>query len=123
MLLWSVWKARNMVAWHDTYLYVEEVVRTAHFTLDQWLEAQAKKFVPSVGGLHVMDGKELWTKPEWQTIKINVDASLFNDENRFGYGFIARDHTGKLIDARAACQRGKIAADLAEAIAFKEALS
>ncbi|KAK1360378.1 hypothetical protein POM88_044852 [Heracleum sosnowskyi] len=93
MLLWSVWKARNMVVWHDTYLHVEEVVRTTHFTLDQWLEAQAKKFVPFVGGLHVMDDKELWTKPEWQTIKINVDAALFSDENRFGYGFIARDHT------------------------------
>lgn len=42
MLLWSVWKARNMVVWQDTYLHVDEVVRTAKFTLNQWIEAQAK---------------------------------------------------------------------------------
>lgn len=37
MLLWSVWKARNTVVSHDTYLHVDEVIRTAQITLDQWL--------------------------------------------------------------------------------------
>lgn len=52
-----------------------------------------------------------------------MDAALFDDDNSFGYGFSARDHTGRLIDARAVCQRGRTSAELAEAIAFKEALS
>ncbi|XP_074346294.1 uncharacterized protein LOC141685071 [Apium graveolens] len=123
MLLWSIWKVRNMVVWQDTYLHVDEVVRTIHLTLDQWIEAQEFFFVPSVNGLHTMDGKELWTKPDQQTIKINLDAALFDADNSFGYGFNARDHTSRLIDARAVCQRGRTSAELAEAIAFKEALS
>lgn len=123
MLLWSVWKARNMVIWQDTYQHVDEVLRTARSTLDQWIEAQAKNFVPSIGNLHTMDGKELWTKPSQQTIKINLDAALFDSDNMVGYGLCARDHTGRLIDARAVCQRGRTSAVLAEALAFKEALS
>lgn len=34
MILWSIWKARNLVVQHNTYQHVDEVVRTAQFTLD-----------------------------------------------------------------------------------------
>lgn len=104
-------------------MHVDEVVRTAHSTLDQWLEAQLKNFVPSVVSLNPMDGKELWTKPEVHKIKINVDAALFTSANEYGYAFVSRDHSGKLIMAKTVCCLGVVAADLAEAIAFKEALS
>lgn len=123
MILWSIWKARNLVVWHDTYPHVDEVVRTAQFTLDQWIEAQLKNFIPSITSLNPMDGKELWTKPNEHTIKINVDAALFNTANKYGYAMIARDHSGRLLSAKTECCMGKVAADLAEAIAFKEALS
>lgn len=48
---------------------------------------------------------------------------LFNNENMYGYAFIGRDHTGRLIYAKTGCWRGKITPDLAEVIAFTEALS
>lgn len=70
-----------------------------------------------------MDGKELWTKPNQQTIKINLDAALFDADNSFGYEFSARDHTGRLIDVGALCQQGRTSAKLVEVIAFKEASS
>ena len=57
------------------------------------------------------------------TIKINVDATLFDDENCFGFGCVARDHSGRLLGAKAASKIGKTSADLAEVIAVKEALS
>lgn len=53
-------------------------------------------------------------------IKINVDA---DNDDRYGYACVARDHTGRLINATAGCRKGKITPDLTEGIAFKEALS
>ncbi|XP_074346852.1 uncharacterized protein LOC141685659 [Apium graveolens] len=58
-----------------------------------------------------------------QTIKINVDAALFDNEGRYGYACVARDHTGRLVNARAGCRRCRITPVLAEGIAFKEAFS
>ena len=123
MLLWSVWKARNTVVWHDTYLHVDEVIRTAQITLDQWLEAQLRNFTPSVVSLNARDGSELWTKPDINTIKINVDAALFNDKHYFGFGCVAWDHSGRFLGAKMASKTGRITTNLAEVIAVKEALS
>ncbi|KAL1806238.1 hypothetical protein ACET3Z_029306 [Daucus carota] len=123
MLMWSIWKARNQIVWHNTFTHVDEVVRSAHVTFDQWLDAQSKNFTQSLDVMDPMDGKEHWMKPVRNTIKIIVDAALFNDENKFGFGCIARDHTGRLIGARSVSRVGKLDAGLAEAIAFKEALS
>lgn len=120
MLMWSIWKARNTVAWNDTYLHVDEVVRSAHFTLDQWTEALSRNFSPSGKIMHSKDGKELWMKPVGNTIKINVDAALFNDVNSFGFGCVARDSSGRVMGARAASHIGIVSAELAEAVAFKE---
>lgn len=123
MSLWSIWKARNMVVWHGTYLHIDEVVRTATITLDQWRDAQAKNFVPSSVIMQSLDGKEHWMKPERNTIKVNVDAAIFKEENSYGFGYVARDHTGRVLGARAASYPGVISAELAEAIGCKEALS
>ncbi|XP_074351999.1 uncharacterized protein LOC141691158 [Apium graveolens] len=73
--------------------------------------------------MHSIYGKEQWKIPDRDTIKINVDAAIFKNENRFGHGFSARDYTGKLIEARSVCRFGRVKADLAEALAFKEVLS
>lgn len=123
MLLWSIWNARNSVVWQGTYMHVDEVIRVARSTLDQWLEAQKKNFIPSVVTVYAMEGSELWTKPVGETIKINVDAALFNEDNRYGYACVARDYTGRLVTAKTGSWRGKVAPELAEAVAFKEALS
>lgn len=56
-------ECRNSVVWHSTYIHVDEVIRTARSTLDQWLEAQLKKFVPYVDSANSIDGKEMWTNP------------------------------------------------------------
>ncbi|KAK1405168.1 hypothetical protein POM88_004773 [Heracleum sosnowskyi] len=58
MIMWSIWKARNMIVWHNTFTHVDELVRSAHVTLDQWLDAQSKNFTLSMDVMHSMDGKE-----------------------------------------------------------------
>ncbi|KAK1386165.1 hypothetical protein POM88_023900 [Heracleum sosnowskyi] len=83
MIMWSIWKACNLIVWQNTYTHVDEVVRITHITLDQWLVAQSKNFTPSMAAMHSIDGKEQWTIPERDTIKINVDAAIFKNENSF----------------------------------------
>lgn len=64
-----------------------------------------------------MDGQECWIKSNVNTIMINVDALLFRSENRYAYRLVARDYRGTLLEA------GKLSAELAEAVDFKETLS
>lgn len=90
------------MVWHETYLYVDEVIRTAQFTLDQWMEAQLKNFTPSIASLHARDGSERWMKLVINTIKINVDAALFDYEHCFDFECVARDHSGRLLWTRTA---------------------
>lgn len=40
-------------------------------------------------------------KPDENTIKINVNASVLSMENKYGYGCVARDHTGTLLEVKA----------------------
>lgn len=46
------------------------------------------------------DGVVNWIKPQEDTIKVTVDAALFEDKSAYGFGFTARDSTGKLVQAR-----------------------
>lgn len=123
MLIWSIWKARNIMVWHEKYTPVNEVIRTAQVTLDQWLDAQSKILKASIGVLYPMDGQEHWTTPEENKLKVNVDAALFDRENRFGYGCVARDSTWMLVEVKVGSVVGKTTAMIAEAVGFKEALS
>lgn len=52
-----------------------------------------------------------------------MDAALFHNEQRYGYGAVARDHNGTFLEAKAAGFVGSITAEMAEALGFKEALS
>uniref|UniRef100_A0A803PI90 RNase H type-1 domain-containing protein n=1 Tax=Cannabis sativa TaxID=3483 RepID=A0A803PI90_CANSA len=69
------------------------------------------------------DGAELWTKPEENSIKINVDAATFEQENKYGFGIVACNHLGDLITALSGCYGGNFAAEFIEVMAIKEALS
>ena len=52
-----------------------------------------------------------------------MDAALFHNEHRYGYGVVARDHNGNFIEAKAAGFAGSITTEMAEVLGFKEALS
>uniref|UniRef100_A0A803NRL8 RNase H type-1 domain-containing protein n=1 Tax=Cannabis sativa TaxID=3483 RepID=A0A803NRL8_CANSA len=69
------------------------------------------------------DGAECWSTPGTNSVKINVDAALFEDERGFGIGAVARDDKGLLIEGVCKDFQGKVEPLLAEAIGVKEALS
>uniref|UniRef100_A0A803NG08 RNase H type-1 domain-containing protein n=1 Tax=Cannabis sativa TaxID=3483 RepID=A0A803NG08_CANSA len=68
-------------------------------------------------------GGELWMKSIGNTIKINVDASIFEDQNRYGFGWVARNNEGRLLWAKNGSRWGKVSAEFVEAMGLKEVLS
>lgn len=58
-----------------------------------------------------------------ETIKVNVDATIFRDPTAYGVGLIARDSKGELVHAHLSYYLGEISPETAEALAIKEALS
>uniref|UniRef100_A0A803QNR4 RNase H type-1 domain-containing protein n=1 Tax=Cannabis sativa TaxID=3483 RepID=A0A803QNR4_CANSA len=64
-----------------------------------------------------------WIKPVDSVIKVNVDATFFEEASRFGFGMVDKDYTGKLLDACCQSAHGHLNVAAAEALGVKEALS
>lgn len=69
------------------------------------------------------EGSELWSKPECDKFKVNIDATIFVREGKYGFGGIIRDHLGGFISAISGLKEGGVSPEIAEAIALKEVLS
>ncbi|KAM6562707.1 hypothetical protein CsatB_022705 [Cannabis sativa] len=95
MLCWALWKARNATVWNKKVSSHTEILALACTTLDHWRKAQDNTCLSSLFFENKGDGAELWTKPESNNIKVNIDAALFTQENSYGFGIVARDSQGK----------------------------
>uniref|UniRef100_A0A803PR48 Reverse transcriptase n=1 Tax=Cannabis sativa TaxID=3483 RepID=A0A803PR48_CANSA len=122
MLCWALWSARNDLIWKHRTRNVRDVVVFADSTLDQWLKAQGNGNLPSLSPLQKRDGAELWTK-SILGIKVNVGATIFDHDHKFGYGCVVRSSDGGLIAATAGCKIGRVSPELAEIMSIREALS
>ncbi|KAM6547817.1 hypothetical protein CsatB_019493 [Cannabis sativa] len=123
MLCWAIWKARNLVVWKNKVSSQAEVIASAQTTLDHWRNAQDNFSLSSLFFENRGDGAERWTKPESNKIKLNVDAALFPQDNSFGFGIVARNSSGGLIEAKTKYFGGVYDAEVVEAMGVKEALS
>ncbi|XP_074337663.1 uncharacterized protein LOC141674859 [Apium graveolens] len=68
-------------------------------------------------------GQVTWQAPMHNRVKINTDATLFSDINRFSHAQVVRDHNGELVEAMSRCHQGTISPEAAEAMGIREALS
>ncbi|KAM6553938.1 hypothetical protein CsatB_014700 [Cannabis sativa] len=123
MLCWALWKSRNNTVWNKRNSTVRDVLVSASITLDHWRKAQENFALSSLSLNNSGDGAELWTKPAENYIKINIDDALFHHENSYGFGIVARDDFGKLIEAKTCYKAGTYSAEVVEALGIKEALS
>ncbi|KAM6576060.1 hypothetical protein CsatB_027897 [Cannabis sativa] len=122
MVCWSIWHARNEVQWNHKSRSALEVVKSAKHVLGQW---KITKF-ESPNALFAMGDiskSNCWRKPDEYTVKVNVDGATFEAHQKFGFGCVARDHHGKLIEAISESRWGCVSAEIAEVIGIKEALS
>uniref|UniRef100_A0A803QR46 Uncharacterized protein n=1 Tax=Cannabis sativa TaxID=3483 RepID=A0A803QR46_CANSA len=123
MLCWSLWKAKNTLVWDKKASSPSQVVSSSWTTLDHWIKAQDKMSLLSPSMLDVGNNFEHWTKPTDNTIKITVDGAIFEVENAYGYGIVACDSEGSVIDFVAKYSHGSFSAEVVEAVGVKEALS
>ncbi|XP_060959373.1 uncharacterized protein LOC133030597 [Cannabis sativa] len=122
MVGWKIWAVRNDLVWNEKTCSAIEVVRSARVVLDQWKNAQSQK----MGALLIDDinnVSERWRKPLLNMVKINVDGAIFQEENKFGFGLVVRDHSCRLIEAVSGSRFGAVHPGVAEVIGVKEALS
>ncbi|KAM6556825.1 hypothetical protein CsatB_003844 [Cannabis sativa] len=118
-LCWAIWGARNDRIWQKKIVGASTIVASAKGFLDQWHIAQKSQIETSWSGLQAMDGTEQWVKPEENSIKINVDAAIFEEQNHFGLGCVIRDHNGFLLTAITKLVRGVVHPMVAEAMSFR----
>ncbi|KAL8091728.1 hypothetical protein AgCh_034114 [Apium graveolens] len=123
MICWEIWKNRNGIVWNQKGEEFDRVVVSAKLTLSQWWSAQDKSFDNFLGFMTQADGKEHWKCPEIGRLKVNTDAAIFSDPNRYSYFLVVRDHEGALVEAKSSCKQGTIDPVLAEAMGVREALS
>lgn len=122
-LCWSIWRSRNDVVWNQRHTKVTKTVADARQYLIQWKTTQTRSYVTPLQPLVEGDGALVWVKPQPNKIKVSVDAAVFDDRGGVGFGLVARDSDGQLIEAKAIFQPSVVSPLLAETMAFKEPLS
>jgi ribonuclease HI len=92
---WAVWQERNAV-WHDEHgRSVTALVRWALETTYDLAQLGRKKVSTQPKQV------ARWVKPASDVVKINVDASFFEDDHMGATGLVVRDSFGALILAQA----------------------
>ncbi|XP_060964189.1 uncharacterized protein LOC133033466 [Cannabis sativa] len=123
VLCWAVWKTRNDLVWSDTVTTAAAVVFLAKNTLSNWCNAQDRMLVPTAAYLTGKDGHSAWSRPGANTIKVNIDAAIFDSNGTYSFVCVARDANGHFVEAITRCRAGIVTPELAEAMGVREALS
>ncbi|XP_074323246.1 uncharacterized protein LOC141660181 [Apium graveolens] len=122
-LCWAIWRNRNDIVWNQRFSSVNKTVAAAKQYLTQWSLAQSRSSVVLLQPVHEGDGDVVWANPQQNSVKVSVDAAVFEDKEGSGFGLITRDSKGMLLQAKTGIFAGVVTPVLAEAMAVKEALS
>ncbi|KAM6588282.1 hypothetical protein CsatA_010887 [Cannabis sativa] len=120
---WAIWGARNELVWKRKSFNPIDIVAFANRYLDQWRCAQSSDMESSWPLLRARDVVERWTAPHGNSVKLNVDAAMFNSGEQYGIRLVVRNGSGLLIEGRTELFNGQVEPVLAEAIGIREALS
>ncbi|KAM6552972.1 hypothetical protein CsatB_013734 [Cannabis sativa] len=112
MICWSLWGARNDLIWQGKRRTVVSVVSAASQYFVQWKNAQDKSNIAHYPSNIAGDGVVSWVKPIENVLKISV-AATFDHSSSYGFGLVARDHNGYLVEAKTVYRRGTMAPDMA----------
>uniref|UniRef100_A0A803PQF0 Uncharacterized protein n=1 Tax=Cannabis sativa TaxID=3483 RepID=A0A803PQF0_CANSA len=73
MLVLAIYFARNQLLWKGR----NSIVNLARITLDQWRKAQERSVFLAFDTWYLSNGPELWSKPGYEKLKVNIDVALF----------------------------------------------
>ncbi|XP_060967048.1 uncharacterized protein LOC133035200 [Cannabis sativa] len=113
----------TFLVWQDKRVRVDSIVSLAKSFLNQWKNAQESVIETTFSGYITEDDAVCWVPPHVNSVKINVDAALFNETRQFGVGLVARDTQGMLIEGCTKLFQGQVSPPTAEAMGFREVLS
>ncbi|XP_074374810.1 uncharacterized protein LOC141715234 [Apium graveolens] len=105
-LCWSLWRSRKDLVWKQKTTTINKTVAATMQYLAQWRVIQDRSFVTPLQPLIAGDGASTWVKPQPNTVKVSVDAAVFKDRDGIGFGLVARNCKGELIEAKAVFQAG-----------------
>ncbi|KAK2371264.1 hypothetical protein QL285_084234 [Trifolium repens] len=97
MLLWSIWWRRNRRCWQDKVLSAVDVIRRARDSLNDWVNVQQQNTGTSRDGTAL--ASHSWTKTARGTLKCNIDAACYNEQNVYCLGVCLRDEQGIFVQA------------------------
>uniref|UniRef100_A0A803NJ68 Uncharacterized protein n=1 Tax=Cannabis sativa TaxID=3483 RepID=A0A803NJ68_CANSA len=103
MLCWAIWKAWNALVWNKTSSSFSDLMLNATNTLSQWLKAQPRDNLLSLGVCLLDNGAEIWKKSYQNNVKVNVGVVTFEREGMVGFGYMARNEEGYFIVDCSSC--------------------
>lgn len=118
IILWQIWKQRNLKLWENKFDTPSRALFLADTLCADFDAAHHKEH-----NQHLISRCDNWHKPPMDTLKVNVDAALFEDSIEMGLGMVLRDGNGQFLAARTIMVPGLLSVDIGEAMGFMEALS
>uniref|UniRef100_A0A803Q0T2 Reverse transcriptase n=1 Tax=Cannabis sativa TaxID=3483 RepID=A0A803Q0T2_CANSA len=109
-MVYCAWKLRNSVIWQGAKIDANRLVEEVKWNVKARVQFLFPKKLSSVD-------------KECDSIKINVDAALFERNRSYGFGLVARDSNGLLLEGCTTLVYGVVEPVLAEVLGIKEALS
>lgn len=97
------------------------VINEASSSVFQWQQAQVSQ--NRISSCISREGMLTWKPPPSGWLSCNVDAAFWEKESRGSFGCILRDESGDFVAGYGGKLSGAIDSRVAEALAFREALS
>lgn len=111
------------MVWNQHSLKPLEVLNSAFSVLTQWRNVQDQTFDHFLGYKTQEDSAEHWCLPPVNSVKVNSDATIFEETNCFSHAFFVHDHEARLVEARSKYKRESPSPELAEEVGIREVLS
>ncbi|CAH9120054.1 unnamed protein product [Cuscuta epithymum] len=118
MTLWSIWKKRNKMYWEGIRETTHQVISRRSELLRFWERARISTQKLLTSSLVQVR----WQPPHRNFLKCNVDAALFANEKRVGFGACVSDYRGQFYMAKAGICTSDLCLAEAEAWGLREAI-
>jgi hypothetical protein len=99
MTAWSIWRKLNLQLWEDNKVTVQQVIGRAQGMLQAWQHARK---TDAASRRQQQVHHVAWQPPPAGVVKCNIDAAIFDTEQKVGMGAYLRDEEGHFIAAMTA---------------------
>ncbi|CAN1794473.1 Putative ribonuclease H protein At1g65750 [Linum perenne] len=121
-IIWSLWYERNQRVWKNESRPAAVIVGAGMNTISEWKAARYKSDGPTNTSARDEVRCNYWHPPPPQSFKCNVDAGFRQQERRWGWGAVIRNHDGDVVAFRTEWDRGLPAIKEGEAKGLVEAM-